>query len=149
MKGIKIETAKESDSEGLTRLFRKLYEGDEDKKFYSSKASPSNVRLGSKVFVARENKRLVGFCWAIWYEHIKNKGVGIIEELYVDEGYRRKGIGKRLVEAALKFMSKKVIVVFVTTDNQLKDAQKFYESIGFKLSHEPWYVIKPKGKKSK
>jgi hypothetical protein len=42
-----------------------------------------------------------------------------------------------------------VIIVLVTTENELKDAQKFYESVGFKLSHEPWYFIRPKGKKSK
>ena len=149
MTGIKIEPAKESDNKDITKLFRKLYEGDENMKFYSSKVSPSNVRFGSKVFVAREKNRLVGFCWAIWYEHIKNKGVGIIEELYVDEGYRRKGIGKKLVDVALKFLSKNVLVVLVTTENGLKDAQKFYESRGFKLSDEPWYFIRPKGKKSK
>lgn len=68
----------------------------------------------------------------------------IIEELYVDEEYRRKGIGKKLVDAALKFLSKNVLVVLVTTENGLKDAQKFYESRGFKLSDEPWYFIKPK-----
>lgn len=73
---IKIEPDKESDNKDITKLFRKLYEGDENMKFYSSKVNPSNVGFGSKVFVAREKNRLVGFCWAVWYEHIKNKGVG-------------------------------------------------------------------------
>lgn len=141
---IKIEPAKNSDSEELTNLYRKLYEGDEKKKFYSSKIMPSKVRFGNKIFVARDKKKLVGFCWAIWYEHIKNKGVGIIEELYVEKGYRRKGIGKRLVQTALKFLGKNSIVVFVTTDSEMKDAQLFYESLGFTICRAPWYLTVPK-----
>ena len=85
METIKIGPAKDSDSKELTGLYRRLYEGDEKKKFYSSKVVPSKVRFGSKIFVARDKKKVIGFCWAIWYEHIKNKGVGVIEELYVDK----------------------------------------------------------------
>jgi hypothetical protein len=85
METIQIGPAKGSDSKELTGLYRRLYEGDEKKKFYSSKVVPSKVRFGSKIFVARDKKKVIGFCWAIWYEHIKNKGVGVIEELYVDK----------------------------------------------------------------
>jgi len=87
---------------------------------------------------------MIGFCWAIYYEHIKNKGVGVIEELYVDEEYRRKKVGKRLVEAALKFLGKNSIVVFVSTEDEAKDAQQFYEAIGFTICKGPWYVTIPK-----
>ncbi len=144
MGAIRIRPAKDCDSQELTDLYRKLYEGDEKMKFYSSKVVPSKVRFGNKIFVVREKKKVVGFCWAIWYEHIKNKGVGVIEELYVDKEYRRKGIGKRLVETALKFLGKNSIAVFVSTGDEMKDAQHFYESIGFTLCKGPWYVTVPK-----
>ena len=142
---IQIGVAKDGDSKELTDLYRKLYEGDEKKKFYSSKVVPSKVRFGSRIFVARDKKKMIGFCWAIYYEHIKNKGVGVIEELYVDEEYRRKKVGKRLVEAALKFLGKNSIVVFVSTEDEAKDAQQFYDAIGFKICKGPWYVTIPKG----
>lgn len=144
MDKIKIGVASDRDSKQLTELYRKLYEGDEKTKFYNSKVIPSKVRFGSRVFVARDKKKLIGFCWAIWYEHIKNKGVGMIEELYVDKEYRRRKIGKRLIEAALKFLGKNSIVVFVSTDSEMKDAQHFYESVGFTICRAPWYLIVPK-----
>lgn len=143
MEEIKIGIARDGDSKELTELYRKLYEGDEKQKFYSSKVVPSAVKFGNRIFIAKANKKIVGFCWAIWYEHIKNKGVGIIEELYVDEGYRRKGIGKKLVDNVLKFLYKKSIVVFVTTGSEMKDTQRFYESMGFVVCKAPWYM-KPK-----
>lgn len=143
MDKIKIGVASDSDSKQLTELYRKLYEGDEKTKFYNSKVIPSKVRFGSRVFVARDKKKLIGFCWAIWYEHIKNKGVGIIEELYVDKEYRRRKIGKKLVEAALKFLGKHAIAVFVSTDDETGEAQKFYEAIEFKICKGEWYVTIP------
>ena len=45
MHKIQIGVAKDSDSKELTDLYRKLYEGDEKKKFYSSKVVPSKVRF--------------------------------------------------------------------------------------------------------
>lgn len=147
METIKIDTAKESDSKELTNLYKELYAGDEKMKYYTSKVVPSHVRFGNKIFVARGGGKVVGFCWAIWYEHVKNKGVGMLEELYVDAAYRRKGIGKSLVKAALKFLGKNSIAVFVSTGSNMKDAQRFYESIGFTICIGPWYVTIPKNRK--
>jgi len=137
-KGIKIEIALDKDSKEITRLYRKLYKGDEEQKFFSSRAIPSYLNAGSKVFIAKESDKIVGFVWVIFYEHIKNKGVGIIEELYIDDSYRRKGIGKALVEKALGYLAKHSMVAVVTTASEMKDAQRFYEAIGFKESRE-WY----------
>jgi len=117
---IKIGLAKDSDSQGLTHLYRKLYEGDEEKKFYSSKVIPSHIRFGSKVFVARANKKIVGFCWAVWYEHIKNKGVGVIEELYVDKEYRRKKVGKKSFEAGFYYVTKLGNVITAQHESKIK-----------------------------
>ncbi len=135
---IKIKIAQDKDSEEITSLYRKLYEGEETQKFFSSNAIPSYLKAGSRVFIARENNKIIGFIWAIFYEHIKNKGVGIIEELYIDDGYRREGIGKSLVGKAVAYLAKHSIVVLVTTEAEMKDAQMFYEALGFKKSRE-WY----------
>lgn len=137
-KEIKIEIARDKDSKEITRLYRELYKGDEEQKFFNSRAIPSHLKAGSRVFIAKENDKMVGFVWAIFYEHIKNKGVGIIEELYVDDGYKRRGIGKALVRKALDYLEKHSIVAVVTTGEDMKDAQRFYEAIGFTKSKE-WY----------
>ena len=138
MNNIKIEVASDKNTYELTQLYRKLYKGDEEQKFFNSKALPSHFVSGSRVFVAKDNGKIVGFLWAVFYEHIKNKGVGIIEELYVDEKYRRKGIGKMLVFKAINFLKKHSTVIFVTTGLHMHDAIKFYKAIGFKES-KVWF----------
>jgi len=60
----------------LTSLYRKLYAGDEEQEFFESEADPSYFNSGSRVFVARSQGKIVGFAWAVFYKHIKNKGVG-------------------------------------------------------------------------
>ena len=56
------------------------------------------------VFVARrENGELVGFIEAAlrdWAEGCHTRPVGYVEGWYVDPEFRRRGIGRRLVEAA-------------------------------------------------
>lgn len=137
---ISVEAATEKDTARLTQLYRKLYEGDEDQKFFRSSAMPDYFKSGSRVFVARDGKGVEGFIWVLYYEHIRHKGVGIIEELYVDDQYRKKGIGKRLVSKAIEYLKKRhVMVVLVTTDPHMVNAKKFYKAIGFKVSREWFY----------
>jgi len=135
---IEISVAEEKDAKELTNLYRKLYAGDEEQEFFKSEADPSYFKAGSKVFVARLQGKIIGFVWAVFYEHIKNKGVGIIEELFVEEGYRRRGIGRALVNAALNYLRGHSFAVFVTTSPDMEDAQNFYKAIGFRES-KVWY----------
>jgi len=109
-----------------------------NKNFFKSEADPSYFKAGSKVFVAKLQGKIVGFVWAVFYEHIKNKGVGIIEELFVEEGYRRRGIGRALVNAALNYLREHSFAAFVTTSPDMEDAQNFYKAIGFRES-KVWY----------
>ena len=90
--------------------------------------------------IAKKGKNIVGFIWIVYYEHIKNKGVGIIEELYVDTAYRRQGIGRILVKKALEYLKGHVTVVVVTTGEEMKGTQEFYRALGFKLSKEWFYI---------
>jgi ribosomal protein S18 acetylase RimI-like enzyme len=137
---IKVGTAADKDTAKLTQLYRKLYEGDEDQKFFKSSAMPSYFKSGSRVFVARDGNEVKGFIWVIYYEHIRNKGVGIIEELYVDDRYRKRGIGKKLVSKAIEYLKKKhILVMLVTTDPHMTRAKKFYKAVGFKISREWFY----------
>jgi GNAT superfamily N-acetyltransferase len=135
---IEISVAEEKDAKELTNLYRKLYAGDEEQEFFKSEADQSYFKAGSKVFVARLQGKIIGFVWAVFYERIKNKGVGIIEELFVEEGYRRRGIGRALVNAALNYLREHSFAAFVTTSPDMEDAQNFYKAIGFRES-KVWY----------
>jgi aminoglycoside 6'-N-acetyltransferase I len=55
------------------------------------------------VFVAAQGSDLVGFVEAAlrdWAEGCDTRPVGYIEGWFVDAGYRRQGVGRRLIEAA-------------------------------------------------
>ncbi len=56
--------------------------------------------------VAELDNKIVGYIWFVWYEHIKDKGVAYLEELYVEDKYRNPGIEKRLVMHALELIKK-------------------------------------------
>ena len=79
--------------------------------------------------MARSQGKILGFVCAVFYEHIKDKGVGIIEELFVDKEYRRRGIGRALVNAALNYLREHSFAVFVTTSPDMEGAQNFYKAI--------------------
>jgi ribosomal protein S18 acetylase RimI-like enzyme len=89
-----------------------------------------------KYFVAEDNKKLVGFingkvdnCYPIYGE---NKH-GVIWLVYVDESYRNKGIGKKLVNKLITWLKKKKIKFVETSVSPLnKISQKMLESLGFK-----------------
>ena len=137
---LEIKAANKKDTKEITKLYRKLYKGDEKQSFFKSTADPSYFNSGSKVLIAKKDKNIAGFIWIVYYEHIKNKGVGIIEELYVDAVYRRQGIGRILVKKALEYLKGRVTVVVVTTGEEMKSAQKFYRALGFKPSKEWFYI---------
>lgn len=65
---------------------------------------------------------------------IYNKNILILEALFVKEEYRKKGIGKLLVQAFENWAKEKYedFVIEITYINSNKNAQKFYESLGYK-----------------
>ena len=65
---------------------------------------------------------------------IYNKNILILEALFVKEEYRKMGIGKLLVQAFENWAKEKYedFVIEITYINSNKNAQKFYESLGYK-----------------
>lgn len=61
----------------------------------------------------------------------------LVEGVRVSKTARRKGIGKRLLQWAIgRARQKGCCLVQLTTDKQRPDALRFYESLGFKTTHE-------------
>lgn len=60
-----------------------------------------------------------------------------IEGVRIDDRYRGAGIGRRLFEWAIEHAREKGChLVQLTADKTRADAHRFYESLGFKASHE-------------
>jgi len=92
------------------------------------------------LLVAEENKRVIGFIWATFINYGFSR-FGYIEELFVKNEFRNKGIGTALVKNIMKIMKKlKVDALFVTTEKRYKDAIKLYKNLEFRMCKGPWFV---------
>jgi ribosomal protein S18 acetylase RimI-like enzyme len=80
--------------------------------------------------------------WLFWrVESERHHGIVVIDELWVDEKFRRKGLGEKLLRTSIEdaknffkrdgFVLKKVLV---TTAEDNEPARKLYEKIGFQKS---------------
>ncbi|MDR2546528.1 MAG: GNAT family N-acetyltransferase [Lachnospiraceae bacterium] len=88
----------------------------------------------SVYFVALDDGKVVSSCYlAIIPDLTRNgKAIGFIENVITDECYRRKGIGKRVVEMAIEFAKEKnCYKVVLQSGVKRTEAHKFYKSIGF------------------
>jgi ribosomal protein S18 acetylase RimI-like enzyme len=80
--------------------------------------------------------------WLFWrVESERHHGIAVIDELWVDEKFRRKGLGEKLlrtsIEDAKNFFKRDGFVlrkVLVTTAEDNEPAIKLYEKIGFQKS---------------
>ena len=126
--------AKSEDSKEILKLYYNLY--PERKKVNSF----NKIELKSEIFVAKENGIIIGFLITSFISYISTN-VGYVDELFVEEKFRKIGIGKALVEKAMNWQkSNNSEVVFVTTD----DSQEFYQKIGFKnLKNNTWLCKVP------
>ena len=96
----------------------------------------------NSTIIAEENQDIAGAVQ--WYvKENPNAGVAELEEMFVTENYRKKGIASELlnylIEDVKKFFSSRNIeprklYLFVSKDNQ--SARKLYEKHGFKMIAE-------------
>jgi ribosomal protein S18 acetylase RimI-like enzyme len=100
-----------------------------EKREYSRK---QYFKPNQTVLIASINNESIGF---IWYEIIRsnftNDDFGYILDIYVEEKYRKKGIGKDLIDSMKNEIIKlgiKRIDLSVSNNNK---AIKLYEEIGF------------------
>ena len=88
------------------------------------------------IYLAEINNEIVGtFALAIM-DNIAHMGAksGLIEDVVVSQNFQRQGIGKKMMEFAMKLCKEKNCYK-VSLSSQLKreNSHKFYESIGFKI----------------
>lgn len=87
-----------------------------------------------KYFLAKDNKKLTGSCYICIIPNLTFNGrsIGFIENVIIDENYRGKGIGKKLMEMAVEYAKENnCYKVVLQSGIKRQEAHKFYENIGF------------------
>ena len=84
-------------------------------------------------FVNEENGKIIGCCGL----EIYNKKIAEIRSLVVMEGYREKGIGKKLIEACLKKAKEKNIYEVLS----ITDKVNFFKKCGFDTCLNDQYAM--------
>ena len=134
-----IRRANEKDTDSLFEL-NELFNG----KGTTTKEKMLNSLQYNKqeiVFIAIEKEQPVGFiCGQVFMSMCYDTYYGEISELFVIEGYRRKGIARLLISKMEEEFKQNNIFsfqLFTGVDNII--AQTFYTSCGYKKSEERMY----------
>lgn len=129
-----VEPAKETDIPRLVEMYssKELHGSRSEADWYVRSHIDHNG-----VLVARVEGRVEGCCiWRI--EGEKVCGTGWIEDMWVEEGFRRHGLGERLLrraiaELGLHFSRSDLVMrkIFLTAQVTNKAAMSLYEKVGF------------------
>jgi GNAT superfamily N-acetyltransferase len=87
-----------------------------------------------KYFVAKENGKIIASCYLCIIPNLTRggKSIGFIENVITDSKYRRRGIGRTVMENAIQYAKEhNCYKVLLCSGNARTDAHCFYESIGF------------------
>ena len=127
----KLREAKRGDAAALAKLIR-LLEHDVDEKGVRKRIE-ALTRDKLPPLVVTLDKELVGLCGIHRMVTIhRNEPVGRITILVVDEGCRRQGIGKMLLQAAEEHLRKRgCALIEATSNDRLTAAHGFYRHMGY------------------
>jgi GNAT superfamily N-acetyltransferase len=87
-----------------------------------------------KYFIAKENGKIIASCYICIIPNLTRggKSIGFIENVITDIEYKGKGIGKNIVENAIKYAREQnCYKILLQSGNRRTDAHRFYESVGF------------------
>jgi len=92
------------------------------------------VSSGVTYFVAEICGSIVGSCYIAIIPNMTRScsSIGFIENVVIDTGYRRGGIGRKLLGVAVEYAKEQgCYKVLLQSGNKRAEAHKFYESAGF------------------
>ena len=131
-------------------LLLKLYEqlNPEDDKIdilLANKIFEEIEKKNIKYFVAMDGEKIISSCYIAIIPNLSRNGksIGFIENVITDEKYRRKGIGKNIMEMAIKYAKENnCYKIILQSNNKRKGAHKFYERIGFNGNSKKAFEIR-------
>lgn len=130
-----IRKAKEKDSLGIAKVSLGFYDQKNIKN--ARKIFFQEKEKGHNFIVAIDKGKIIGF--VSWFvEGMPKHGLTQLYRIVVEENYRRKGIGKLLINQLekdakifYKIKNLKLRKLFLTTNANNKDARRFYQKAGF------------------
>lgn len=93
----------------------------------------------NRLLIAESEGRVAGFLQLTFIPYLTYRGRwrAMIESVRVNRSLRGRGVGRTLVEHAVSLAREQGChVVQLTTDKRRPKALRFYESLGFRASHE-------------
>jgi len=115
------------DREALEKIF---YENIENPSFSYLIAEIENEKTG---FITFHTQNLLHHCGP----------VGEIQEFYITEHFRGKGVGRHLIRRIIAFAEeKKLKSIEVTTNKNRIENINIYENLGFNLTHNKFTIDK-------
>lgn len=132
-----IREARFGDLERLLALYAQLGQDDGRVLDFDAACEIFN-RIGSypdyRLYIAICGHEIVGVFALLMMDNLGHMGKpsAIIEDVVVDERWRNRGIGKRMVDFAMEKSREKGCYKLVLSSNQQRtDAHRFYEKLGF------------------
>lgn len=98
-----------------------------------------NADPNQELIVAELENQIVGTVQITFIPGLTYQGSvrALVEAVRVREDLTGKGIGKEMIRWAIeRAKERKAYIIQLTSDKQRPDAIRFYESLGFKASHE-------------
>ena len=135
---VNIRKAMPSDITSFVELYTLSYRGLEEYAYTQRKDVEGYFRWllkrDSEGFLIVELDEPIAFvaCDTNWFSFVEGKVVGEIHELFVHPDYRRRGIGRTLVEKAVEYArgrNRRIIGLWVGVKNF--SAKEFYRKMGF------------------
>lgn len=107
--------------------------------FNENIANPNNIYL-----IAENENEGVGFISFHTQNLLHHCGrVGEIQEFFINENHRGKGIGRQLIENIMQYAEDhKLKSIEVTTNKRRVENVLIYENLGFTLSHNKFTIYK-------
>ncbi len=138
MKDVHIRKAQESDLHEIKNLMLELIESLESEEGIDENAILKNCRKilkapNAHLLVAELDGEIVGVLHLnVRRTLLHSAPSGLIDELVVSERHRGKGIGRKLIEAAVELCKGlKCAEIEVSTEISNLKAREFYKSMGF------------------
>jgi ribosomal protein S18 acetylase RimI-like enzyme len=85
------------------------------------------------VWIYEEGTKIKGWIHLFVAIRLASEKFAEIGGLVVDQSYQRSGIGRKLVETAIKWSEQNNLSLRVRCNSEREGANKFYNSLGFKI----------------
>lgn len=84
-----------------------------------------------KLLIAEQQGEVIGYIFGTMDYEDNNLLYGYVEEVFVDEFYRREGVGRKLGASLIEWMNEQKVAGIRVTLPDINNAEPFFMAIGF------------------